>query len=83
MTHKKLSGYIANDTKYRLLRLDTAHHSLQLFLDRADSSYQVDRDLRKTAAETEEQRRVNFERLLKAERLRNEATRLENAIQKE
>lgn len=80
MTHKKLSGYIANDTKYRLLRLDTAHHSLQLFLDQADSSYQIDPDLRKTVAETEKQRRVNFERLLKAGRLRNEAKMLEEAV---
>ncbi|WP_341838608.1 DUF2730 family protein [Chitinophaga pollutisoli] len=79
ITGQKLDGYIANDTKYRMLRLDTAHHSLQLSLDRADSLYQVDPDLRKSILETEEQRRVNFERLQKAERLKNEAKRLEEA----
>lgn len=79
ITGQKLGGYIANDTKYRLLRLDTAHYPLQLSLDRADSLYQVDPDLRKSVLEREEQRRVNFERLQKAERLKNEAKRLEEA----
>jgi len=76
---QKLGGYIANDTKYRLLRLDTAHYSLQLSLDRADSLYQVAPDLRKSVLETEEQRRVNFERLQKAEQLKAEAKKLEKA----
>lgn len=79
MTGQKLSGYIANDTKYRLLRLDTAHYPLHLSLDRADSLYQVDPDLRKSVLEREEQHRVNFEWLQKAERLKNEAKRLEEA----
>lgn len=56
-----------------------AHHSLQLFLDRADSLYQVNPDLKQTVLETEEERRVNFERLLKAERLKKEAKMLEEA----
>lgn len=80
---QKLGGYIANDTKYRLLRLDTAHYPLQFSLDRADSLYRVDPDLRKTVLETEEQRRVNFERLQKATRLKDEAKSLEEAAGRE
>ncbi len=34
MTSSKLDGYIANDTKYRQLRLDTSIRSLQHYLDR-------------------------------------------------
>lgn len=79
MTGQRVGGYITNDTKYRMLRLDTAHYLLQLFLDRADSLYRMDPDLRKSVLQTEEQRRVNFERLQKAERLKNEAKRLEEA----
>lgn len=82
MTGQKLGGYIANDTKYRLLRLDTAHYPLQLSLDKADSLYHIDPDLRKFVLETEEQRRVNFERLQKAERLKRDAEELEKAAGK-
>ena len=82
ITGQKLSGYIANDTKYRLLRLDTAHYSLQLSLDRADSLYQVGPNLRKSVLETEEQRSVNFERLQKAARLKDEAKSLEEAARR-
>ncbi len=82
MTGHKLGGYIANDTKYRLLRLDTARYPLQLSLDRADSLYRVDPDLRKSVLETEEQRQVNFERLQKAERLKRDAEELEKAAGK-
>ncbi len=39
MTESKLDGYIANDTKYRQLRLDTSIRSLQHYLDRIDSMY--------------------------------------------
>lgn len=82
MTGQKLEGYIANDTKYRLLRLDTARYPLQLSLDRADSLYRVDPDLRKSVLGTEEQRRVNFERLQKAVRLKDEAKSLEEAAKR-
>lgn len=82
MTGQRLERYIANDTKYRLLRLDTARHPLQLSLNRADSLYRVDPDLRKSVSETEEQRMVNFERLQKAARLKDEAKSLEEAARR-
>ena len=40
-TYKKLDGYIANDTKYRELRLNTANRGLQSYLDFTDSLYNV------------------------------------------
>ena len=40
-TYNKLDGYIANDTKYRKLRLDTANRGLQSYLDFTDSLYNV------------------------------------------
>ncbi len=83
MTSKRLAGYKANDTKYRMLRLDTVHYRLQFFLDRADSLYRVDPDLRKSVLETEEQRRINFERLQRAERLKEEAKKLEKEVGKD
>lgn len=82
MTSNKLDSYIANDTKYRALRLDTAKRSLQLYLDRADSSYNARQDMRKAVLETEEEYRQNFERLQRAERLKAEAKDLEKAAKK-
>ncbi len=75
MTSSKLDGYIANDTKYRQLRLDTSIRSLQHYLDRIDSMYDARPDMRKIVLETEEKNRKNFERLEKAERLKEEAKR--------
>lgn len=79
VTSTKLNSFIASDTKYRLLRLDTVHKSLQLYLDHLDSLYKIQPDMREKVLETEEEYRLNFERLQKAERLKTEAKNLEKA----
>ena len=79
ITAGKLNNFIANDTKYRQLRLDTAHKNLQLYLDHLDSLYKIQPDMREKVLETEEEYRRNFERLQKAERLKTEAENLEKA----
>ena len=79
VTSTKLDGFVASDTKYRHLRLDTAHKSLQLYLDYLDSLYKMHPDFREKVLETEEEYRLNFERLQKAERLKTEAKSLEKA----
>jgi hypothetical protein len=79
VTGTKLDGFVASDTKYRQLRLDTAHKSLQLYLDQLDSVYKTHPDFRERVLETEEEYRLNFERLQKAERLKTEAKSLEKA----
>ena len=79
LTASKLDNFIASDTKYRQLRLDTAQRGLQLYLDHLDSSYKIRADMRKKVLETEEQYRVNFERLRKAEGLKRDAEDLERA----
>lgn len=82
VTSSKLDNFIANDTKYRQLRLDTAHKSLQLYLDQLDSLYTLHDDLRERVLAAEDERRLNFERLKKAERLKTEAKNLEKAAGK-
>lgn len=79
VTSTKLDGFVASDTKYRHLRLDTAHKSLQLYLDQLDSAYKAHPDFREKVLETEEEYRLNFERLQKAKRLKTEAKSLEKA----
>ncbi len=79
VTSTKLDGFVASDTKYRQLRLDTTHKSLQLYLDQLDNLYKTQPDLRKKVLETEEEYRLNLERLQKAERLKTEAKNLEKA----
>ncbi|SDX68546.1 hypothetical protein SAMN05444410_1263 [Hydrobacter penzbergensis] len=79
VTTSKLNSFIANDTKYRQMRLDTTHKSLQLYLDRLDSLYETYPNMREKVLETEEEHRLNFERLQKAERLRTEAKNLEKS----
>jgi glucosamine 6-phosphate synthetase-like amidotransferase/phosphosugar isomerase protein len=76
-TANKLDSYIANDTKYRQLKLDTAHTYMQAYLDQIDSLYNVDPDMRKNVLATEEEYRLNFDRLQRADRLREEAKDLE------
>lgn len=76
-TSQKLDSYIANDTKYRQLRLDTAQRSLQHYLEQVDSLYDVWPGMRKAILKAEEKKRESFERLQKAERLKKEAEELE------
>lgn len=81
-TVRKLDGFVANDTKYRHLKLDTAQETLQLYLDKVDELYKSQSDMRKVVLATEEEYRENFERLKKAERLKSEAKTLEKAARK-
>lgn len=81
-TSNKLDGYIANDTKYRQLRLDTANQPLQSYLNYADSLYNLDPDVRNNVIKSEEINSNNFERLQRAERLEAEAKELESAVKK-
>jgi DNA repair exonuclease SbcCD ATPase subunit len=74
---RKLNGFIANDTKYRWLRLDTTRRNFQIFLQEADSLYRTQRDLRETVIETENRYLENIGRLEKAGRLKEEAKELE------
>ena len=80
ITGSKLDGFIANDTKYRQLRLDTSKQALQLYLDKIDSLYSARPDMRKIVLEKEEEYQMNFERLQKAKRLKDEAKTLEKAV---
>jgi hypothetical protein len=76
-TGKKLNSFIANDTKYRAIRLDTAHKSLQQYLDHIDSAYIKSPDMRKTVIQKEKEYQTNFYRIQKALRLKEEAKKLE------
>jgi hypothetical protein len=81
-TANKLDNYIANDTKWRYLKLDTARKSFQIYLLSIDSFYNSSVDLRKTVLEQEEQNRLNFERLQQAAQLKAQAKELEMKAKK-
>ena len=76
-TTRKSDGFIANDTKYRALKLDTAIHPLQKYLDRLDSVSAVHPDLRNNVLQKEQEYLDNFYRVQKALRLKEEARKLE------
>lgn len=76
MTASKLDGYIANDTKYRYLKLDTGHVILQRQFYQADSMLNANANLRDSVIRVEEQYRYNFELLQKASRMNAEAEKL-------
>jgi hypothetical protein len=80
VTNSKLNAYIANDTKFRHLRLDTANKRLQIALEREDSLYYSNPDFRKIVIKTEENYLHDFERLRKADRLKAEAKDLERKV---
>lgn len=75
--HKKLDGFIANDTKYRSMRLDTSNIRLQYYLDKLDSIYKTTPDLREKVIEKEERYKLNHDRRQRASRLRLEAEELD------
>jgi hypothetical protein len=77
MAYQKLGSFTMNDTKYRALKLDTAFKSLQRCLDRIDTLYKSNPQMREQVLEKEEEYRRNFERRMRAERLRKEAEELE------
>ena len=73
---QKLGQFQENDTKYRLIRLDTAFTPLQRYLDKVDQVYTNNPGLRDSVITKEEENRRNFERLEKADRMNREADKL-------
>lgn len=82
MTGSKLDSFMANDTKYRRLRLENTKRELQIYLDKIDSLYIARPDMRKIVFEKEEEYQINFEQLQKAERLKVEAKIIEKSVRK-
>ncbi|MEO5996978.1 MAG: hypothetical protein ABIN89_09600 [Chitinophagaceae bacterium] len=82
MTTEKLDSFIANDTKYRQLKLDSANKRLQADLDVVDSLYQVKPDLKEMVIQKEERNKKNLELLQKAILMENEANELKKKVNK-
>lgn len=82
MTADKLDGYIANDTKYRHLKLDTGNVIVQKHLYKTDSLFRANPALRDSVIETEEEYRRNFELLQKATHMKTEAETLKQEAKK-
>ncbi len=82
MTNSKLDNYIAGDTKYRYLKLDSSRKPLQIFLLTIDSFYNANTEMRKTVLAQEEQNKLNFERLEQAALLKEQAKELEKKVNK-
>lgn len=80
ITTSKLNEYIANDTKYRLLQLDTSNKNIQKYFAYADSMYKSTDNLRRLVIEKEEEQRKNYDKLLRAKHLKAEATNLEREV---
>lgn len=78
-TTQKAKEFMANDTRYRYLKLDTSQY-LQGYLNQADSIYNTMPDMRKYVFEEEQRLRENYEKLKKAEVLRVEANGLERSV---
>lgn len=76
-TGKKLDSFIANDTKYRAIKLDTAQKSLHQYLDHIDSAYIKNPDMRRAVIRKEKEYQTNFYRIQKALLLKEEARKLE------
>lgn len=80
VTHQKLEQFVMNDTKYRYLKLDTGQRPLMMILDRVDRVYDSSINMRKDVLDKEEVNRKNFEKLQKAEQLKEEAKDLEKSV---
>lgn len=80
MTAEKLDGFIANDTKYRLLKLDTVNIRLLNHLYLVDSLYQVSPGVRDSVIQTEERNRRNLEMLQMARDLEREAGEMKRKV---
>lgn len=76
MTAGKLDGYIASDTKYRYLKLDTGNIYLQKLLYRVDSLSRNNVSMRDAVVNKEQEYRKNFELLQKASQMNTEAENL-------
>jgi hypothetical protein len=80
MTIEKLNDFIANDTKYRKLKLDSANKRLQSDLDFVDSLYLANPSIREIVIKTEEENKRNFEMLQRARSMENEAGELKRKV---
>ena len=81
-TYNKLNAYIANDSKYRYLKLDTANKKLQPHFFMTDSLYNADSDFRNKVIAAEAQNQRNQDLLQKAYELSAEAKNLEQQATK-
>ncbi len=77
-TGQKLAGFRENDTKYRLLRLDTAFTPMQRYLDKVDQAYTRNPKLRDSVIAKEEENKRNMELLIEAYNKNREAERLKS-----
>jgi hypothetical protein len=75
-TNNRLVSYIAIDTKYRYLRLDTANVILEKKLYKVDSLFNEISTMRDIVLAMEEKYQHNFELLRKANRMKAEAENL-------
>lgn len=76
VNHQKLNQYIANDTKYRSLKL-MKDEDLQHYLNLSDSLYRVNPDMRKEVQQMEADRNRRLELLMQAREKQQEAEELE------
>jgi len=83
VTASKLDGYIANDTKYRHLKLDTANKGLQKYLYTVDSFYRTYPNMREVIIEREEENRRNAAMLDRAKVMESEAGELKKKVFKQ
>ncbi|MBZ4189351.1 hypothetical protein [Niabella beijingensis] len=79
-TNQKLGQFQENDTKYRLIRLDTALVPMQRYLDKVDQIYTCNPKLRDSVIAQEEENKRNMERLEKAYRMNQEAEKLRSGV---
>jgi hypothetical protein len=79
-TYNKLDASIANDSKYRYLKLDTVNKNLQIYMFMVDSLYITDVNFRSKVIYSEEQNLRNFDLLQKAYQLKSQAKNLEKMV---
>ncbi len=79
-TYNKLDASIANDSKYRYLKLDTANKKLQLYMFMLDSCYAANINFRSKVISSEEQNLKNLALLQKAYELKSQAKNLEKMV---
>lgn len=75
VNHQKLNQYIANDTKYRSLKL-MKDEDLQHYLSLSDSLYKTNPNMRKEVQQLEAERKRKLELLLQAQEKQQEAEEL-------
>lgn len=77
-TGQKLAGFRENDTKYRLIRLDTAFTPMQHYLDKVDQAYTRNPKLRDSVIAKEEENKKNMALLVEAYNKNREAESLKS-----